>query len=296
MEDLLQYLNNRPKRVVNYSEIDIVNDPNFNRDVLKEHLANINNISDQDAYNLIKQTFRIIISDIFDKDDKSYMSMFLNIKFLNSLTQVLFTENLSVEDVYRLNKIVYAYFISNKIVKEESITMSILALAKNVNKFVVNKLIAIGIDEVIAIKIAVSRYSDYNNESNNVNRMNLSMLFSSPDIFTPQKIIDTYQILFDSVSTLFSSIMYDVYLYEELESISECAGDIYANISLAIIDILNSMTSQDIRKVLMAYTLEYGTSEKYNKIRFSIYSISMSEYARIYQVVEELKKENIFVP
>ena len=102
--------------------------------------------------------------------------------------------------------------------------------------------------------------------------------------------IDKLDFLAPSQSTFF---VYD----DEEEWVTEEIMEIYSTISLAVLLILNNMTSDKIRKVLISYTGDYNAlySGNSNSYRFSMKAIS-TDYSRIIDVVEALKEEGIYVP
>ena len=278
-----------------YIPVSLSQNPSFDLNILVQRGKDIDNISERELFTILKKSFRLLLENIFINKDSEALMLFFNSKFLNVFIQVIGTEVLTSEEILYCNTIVYDYLTDQNIEKDEFTKTLFLTLGRNVNRQKVYQLTALGIDEPLAIKMAVSRHST-KKETVNVARLNLIMICSSPDIFTPQMIIYVYEIFFDFLAPLFIGTMYDVYTDDELEAISDGAADIYSNIGLAIIDILNSMPSDLMRKVLLAYTQEYGTSDKRNKVRFTINSISMSEYFRIYAVVDALKAEDVFVP
>jgi len=275
--------------------VSLSQNPSFDLNILVQRGKDIDNIEERELFTILKKSFRLLLENIFINKDSEAIMLFFNSKFLNVFIQVIGTETLTSEEILYCNTIVYDYLTDQNIEKDEFTKTLFLTLGRNVNRQKVYQLTALGIDEPLAIKMAVSRHST-KKETVNVARLNLIMICSSPDIFTPQMIIYVYEIFFDFLAPLFIGTMYDVYTDDELEAISDGAADIYSNIGLAVIDILNSMPSDLMRKVLLTYAQEYGTSEKRSRIRFTINSISMSEYFRIYAVVEALKLEGVFVP
>lgn len=263
-----------------------------------EVLQDIDNISDYDLYELIKINYNQILKEIFRKENADLVKIITNTRFLSIFIQVINCINISEEERIYCNKMAYDYItmpnISNNKV-DEHVKQLFISLSNSVNKHVLPGLLSLGLDEQLASMLAICRFSSMK-EFVNVRRINHIMICSDPTVMTSQNIIYIYEKLFDKFTDLFIATMYDVYDDVELEAISYNASEIYSNISLAIVDILNSMTSVDIRKVLLAYGMDYALDMN-RKIRFSINTLAQCDYNRIYQIVDNLLVyEGINVP
>lgn len=276
--------------------ISLSSNPAFNTGVLKDRIRDIDNISEKELYDMLKISYSSLLTDIFIHDDKSNLDLFFNSKFLNVFTHVINSVKLSLNEIIYCNKLVYDYMTIGKDRHDQYTKSLLLNLSKNVNSTIIPKLLSLGLDEEFCIFIALARNSSMK-EYINIRRMNYLIISSSATIMTEQMIINIYQVLIDNFTDLFKATMYDPYTDEELNNISDGAGDIYSNMSLAIIDILNIMSSTDIRKVLMSYALDYKMTENSSHIRFNIRTLAISDYQRIYDVVDFLEaNESIIIP
>lgn len=302
--DMIQKVNEYVERKRKESEnnsndmvpISLSTNPALNPNILKERIKNVNDISEKELYDMLYISYSSILTDIFIHDDKETLDMFFNSKFLNVFTHVINSIRLSPNEIIYCNKLVYDYLTIGKDKNDQYTKSLLLNLSKNVNSMSIPKLLSLGLPEEFCIFIALARNSSLK-ESVNIRRMNHLIISSSASIMSEQMIVDIYQVLIDNFTELFKSTMYDPYSDEELNNISDGAGDIYSNMSLAIIDILNTMSSTDIRKVLLSYAMDYKLTKNTTNIRFSIKTLSISEYQRIYDVVDFLlTNESIIVP
>lgn len=272
---------------------EVLNNPLFNPDGFRIKLSNMDNLTDRDLYNLIKENYETILSDIFMKENPSYIELFTNSRFLSIMIQVMS----SIIDVpYNIrvycNKLAYDYLTYNEKSDDKYITQLFLSLSKTVNKMIIPTLIGLGLSEELASYLALARYSSLK-EMVNVKRLNFVIMTSSTTVMTEQMIVNIYCKLFTKCTTLFEGTMFNVFKQHEM---NEDMDLIYSTISLAVLDVLNSMTTADIRSVLMSYAQDYSALYKNTGVRFPIESISYVDYGRILDIVDALKAEQIYVP
>ena len=96
--------------------------------------------------------------------------------------------------------------------------------------------------------------------------------------------------MFEHVTPLFIGIMFDT---ERLEHMTSVEKEVDSLISLVVLDLLESMTSNDIKTILLEFTRIYH--ELKLQIRFSLTNLS-NDYSRIVAVVNQLSCEGIYVP
>jgi ribosome-interacting GTPase 1 len=126
----------------------------------------------------------------------------------------------------------------------------------------------------------MSRYSSFNIEEC-IRRVNEFIMILGYD-FSPKQIIDIYSHLYESFGIVFNVTATQIYNLDTLNS-TELSN--YYNINSAILIIVNSMTTQDIFKVLNGYANYVAVFNK--QTRFDIKKIS-SEYNRIIPVLNQL--------
>ena len=273
--------------------INLSKSPAINRDFFKEQANSLDTISDRELYDIVKATHNSILEEIMSRNDAQYIDIFTNPRFLTTLIQVLGNVALDYEERVCCNKLAYDYFTLKN--NDAYIKQLFYTLSKIVNRDKIPALLSIGLPENLAIQLALARYSS-TREIINAKRVNFIITTSPKELMTEQNIVYIYEKLFDNFTPIFTATMTDVYDDEE-EWVTEEIMEIYSTISLAVLLILNNMTSDKIRKVLISYTGDYNAlySGNSNSYRFSMKAIS-TDYSRIIDVVEALKEEGIYVP
>lgn len=272
-------------------EIDIFESPIFNPNFLKEKLLNIENIPEQELYQILKNNHELIVTDIFVNNCNDYLPLFTNSKFLSIMIQTMESiPNLSYSNKIYYNKIIYDYICS---AKDNSYVKDLLfTLSKAINRDVIPGLSGLGLPQDLVAHLALAKHSSIK-EFINVKRLNYVIITAPKDIMTEQMIVWIYEKLFDNFTILFEGTMFDVntsgYTEEQME--------IYSRISLAILDILENMPSFNIQKVLTSYANDYYTLFANQGFRFSMRSLSVEDYGRITNVVYSLSAQNIiYIP
>lgn len=278
--------------------IDISEMPMFNENALYNKLTKIDQLDDNSLADIIENNYSRILDNVFEqnRDSAFYLSLFLDQRFLTMFTNIIGEQkNITDTDRVLCNKIAYDYLTSNDMsnIKPEFKSL-FLNLSKRVNFQVIPRLLSLGLDEATCSYLALSRYS-HTDPKVYIRRLNHIIVSHSDSIMAEQMIIDIYQILATSFIPLFKYTMFDVSTEDELNAIGPGASEIYSTISLTMIDILNQFTSTDIRKILVEYSNEYNSSDNL-QVRFSMRSISESDYWRILKVIDILEYEQIPVP
>lgn len=294
LDNFVNELETKSKReLVN---INIMDTPVFNIQVLYDKLSNIDKVSDKELYSVLKIGYKELLKDIFTKDTPLYLSLLTNARFITIFTQVMASESLDYDSQVYCNKIAYDYLTSSG-QKDRYIKQLYYTLSKVVNRAKIPGLLGLGINEDLASYMTLARYSSLK-EIINVERLNFIIVSSPKELMTEQMIVWIYEKLFDRFTPLFEGVMFDVLTDEDEESYTDNMLEIYSTISLAILDIMNNLPLADIRKVLISYVGDYEIlyrkpGEK--SVRFSMKSLSQ-DYSRINQVVEALELEKIYVP
>ena len=289
---MFESFNNRVKNkeTPKTESMSFFNNPILNSTLLREKLYHIDALSERELFNLVKDSFDLVLKQIFSNKDQDYLKIITNTKFLIALNQVVLNLDLTYTQRIYCNKLAYDYFTSEN--NDPYTKQLFFALSKSVNRNIIGVLCSIGLPEDLASYLALARYSS-EKEMINVKRLNFIIISSSVEIMTEQMIIKIYEKLFDSITPLFEGIMFDGLDMDE-EYVSESMNLIYSTISLAILVILNNMPSQDIRKVLISYQGDYEALYQNSKPRFQVSAIS-EDYIRILDVIEALKEEKIFI-
>ena len=287
-EQYIKDISKEPKREL--VQVKLFNNPAYNPIVLKEKLLNIDSLQDKELFEILRDSYEYVLSEIFIDKNEYYLSLFTNPRFLSIMIQVISSvNNISHTNRTYVNKIVYDYLTLDK--KDQYVKQLMYSLSKMVNKDVLPRLLGLGLQEDLAIYLALARFSSQK-EIVNVKRVNFVIMTSPIEVMTEQMIVYIYEKLFDRITPLFVGTMID----NCKQDMSQEMEEIYSTISLAVLDILNCMPSGDIRKVLISYVGDYQAIYYKSGYRFSMQCLS-NDYSRINQVVQALyTNENIYVP
>lgn len=293
--NLERFINKEPEvKLDKPVDVNIANNPNINKGLLDTiiNTGTLNNYTDNELYALLSTNLRGFLLNIFERKDQRYIKMIISDRFLRVLIQVVANIDIDYMNMIYLNKLCYDYLTLDDESKNNIISDLIYHLAKITNKKYIPLLIGVGIPERIACYIVLSRFST-NDEFVNVTRMNFVIMTANIH-FTEQMIVDIYQNLFDRVSLLFEATMLDVPDTTE-EWYTDDIDERYSLITLAVLDILNSLTSDAIRRVLDDYVNVYHTSYYGKSTRCSLRSLS-GDYERIRTIAENMISQGIRLP
>lgn len=280
-----------PRPVPTPVDVNLSQDVYLNKDLLKQKLLNLDSIPDYELSNLIRTCIDQICSDIMSQDD-FYINLIQNHKFLDAFVKVM--SSIPIDNQKRLccNKLTYDYLtLADK--GDEYVKHRFLNLSRVINSTAITRLKDLGLDVDTACNMALSRYSSITEEVN-VKRLNFVICNKDPEIMTEQMIIYIYERLFDRITPLFEGSMFEWYDNKEADELGEGFMMIYSAISLAVLTILNNMTSIDIRRVLIGYSGKWFFNGK-PPVRFSMHALS-GDFARINAIVESLAGEGVYLP
>lgn len=249
-----------------------------------EKINNINELSDDEIKNIILRQHSMILNyDLFLKSDESRVAaqkLFTNKRFLSVFLQIIGLINLTREEVICINKLAYDYYVLS--IKNPEVSELLLQLCYQLNNVLVIRLSGIlGINGArILSMIANSSFK----EEKIVHRVNTFLIRCNIEL-SVQDIIDIFCILYEKFTYPF--------IYSMMEIKMDC--DVILNsrfdlISSALLEILNSMTSDDISKILMnyAYMLKLNPAKA---VRFSLKSAK--SYPRILSVIEQIELSDL---
>ena len=266
---------------------------------INSQLNNVVNMTDDQIKAMIAINYHTFFNDVFlmDYENREYIiNVFSNPRFLKNLIEVFSTRGIVIYDTERIccNKIAWDYFCISGEEGNQEITKLLYQLSTIVNGSVIPILSAI-VPLDTAKLIALARYSSFK-EYKCVERVN-NILISLSNL-SEKMVIDVYSILFkNGVKSTFSTIMLkDLHTFDSNDPNYEKKVNNYGLISLAILDIVESMTMSDIQQILLGYANEF-TFDKSKKIRFSLGTISPNDYPRITQVRELLRTSmDVIIP
>ena len=229
----------------------------------------------------------------FEKADtrKHIQSIWTSKRFLNSFIAVMssditFTDNIISTYKREVNKLIFDYVFINK-EKSPEIESLYIIIAKMVNVKDIIPLTTI-LPRDLAWQLCVCKYSSFKLDLC-VHNLNFAIINSELDINIKNIIYIYSRFYADDFTTLFCATMVDVY-----EPTTDNGKKLNDRITVAILSILNSMTSVDIELVLTRYA-NYLTFNKESTIRYQIRGLS-GAYSRINNVLKSLEEQGIYVP
>ena len=307
LEAIRQYkedLKNKEVEKVSSVSLDLSKNVLINPSAFKAKMGKIDEMSDEELYSLVFNSYPTIFSESFITEDKKNLERITHPRFINACINV-FSNIKDIPYTVKLfcNKIIYDYNIAFRDEEHEYMRGLLFALGRVVNKDKIYILTGLGLPEVYAVNILICRYSS-TKERTNIARMNYYICKQDEETMTEQMIIWIYEKLFDVISEVFQVVMF--YPWDETQN-----EEVYSTMSNSILDIIENMPFNSIKHVLRDYTIAYE-SGAYNRkfllsdqsivsvnstyTRFSLRALS-ADYSRINQAVEELyEQESIYVP
>ena len=254
-------------------------------DTIVAKIRNIDNIDDNHIKDIIKRQHSLILNyDLFLMDSetrKEAQTLFSNKRFLSNLLDIIGLLDISYHEKICLNKLAYDYYQND--IKDPEVSNLLFQLTTEVNMRDV--VVLSGILGMSGAKtLAMIRNSSFKEEKC-IHRVNTYIIKCGMNLST-QSIINIYCFLFDRFSTLFNYTMLESAPSELSLTPNELNN--YNSISLAIIAILDSMTSNDILTVVRNYAYMI-TNVSVNVVpRFRLDTI---QNPRIKEAVTQVKVE-----
>ena len=220
-----------------------------------------------------------------------FQKIWTNKSFLKNLLELLDTnkayrDKIILSDITSINHTIYDYMVSEN--ADEELKIIMFDIAKVIDCNYILKLCTIMPLETARL-MSLAKFSSFDKKTA-VERLN-SVICKSGIDFSENDIIYIFATFYaDRFSILFNAIMtikQDVF-EERLQK------KIYDMISLSLLTILNSMTSDDIYKVLYNYSTYIGLVSD-SCVRFSMRSLS-DDYNRINLIIDELLEKGISIP
>ncbi len=247
-------------------------------------INNINNLDDKEIRDIIVRQHSMILNyDLFLQSNETRMQalyLFTNERFLKNFLEVIRILDLSKHEIICLNKIAYDYYILEN--KDQRIADLLYRLTTEVNGKQVTVLSGIlGISG--AQILAMIRNSSFKIEKC-IHRVNTYIVKCNLDL-TVQNIVDIYCFLFERFT--------DVFIYTMMEpKYNYILNDYHKNLkfdnaSIALLEILNSLTTNDIRKVISDYGFILNMVKPNYPPRFSLKTAT--RYKRIVDIVKEIE-------
>lgn len=256
-----------------------------------DKISNIDNLNEAEIKNIILRQHSMILNyDLFLKSDESRLhaqKLFTNKRFLVIFNQVIGLLQLTREEIICINKLAYDYYITKN--KDAEISDLLFQISYQINNVLVIRLSGIlGMNGARVLSmIANSSFKD----EKNVHRVNTFLVKCNLEL-SIQDIVDIYCILFERFMYPFIYSMLEI----KTDNMTEDQLKRFDMISIALLLILDSMVSEDIKKILYNYSYILKLINTTN-VRFSLKSAKA--YTRILKVIEEIELdvfEDLIVP
>ena len=259
-------------------------------DIVKK-IKNIENLNESEIKKIIIRQHSMILNyDLFlmsNETRQDAQTLFKNEKFLKCFLDVIRLISLSSHEKICINKLAYDYYI-NPYGCDSRVCDLLYQLTTEVNGREVIVLSGIlGLRD--AQILSMIRNSTFNIEKA-VHRVNTFLVKCNNDL-SVSNIVSIYCHLFERFT--------DVFIYTMMESKPNSMTPLmkkkYDNISIAILEMMNSLTSTDIRKVLYDYGYILSMVKVNTKIRFALRTAE--RYNRIISVIKSIEiQDNIKIP
>lgn len=272
----------------------------FTLSTIVDKISNIDNLNELEIKNIILRQHKMILNyDLFLKSDESRkhaQKLFTNKRFLQIFLDIIGLLDLSQEEVICINKLAYDYYISQD--NDQEISNLLLQISYQLNNILVLRLSGkLGMNgSRILSMIANSTFK----VEKKVHRINTFLIRCNLEL-SIQDIVDIYCILFERFTYPFIYTM----LEPKPSNLTPEQLKRFDAISIAIITILNSLTSEDMKKVLFnyAYTLKLLKTnvnrESNNQLVVRFALRSAIQYPRMLKVIDSIESDNfedLFIP
>lgn len=219
-------------------------------------------ITEEELKNLLQSNLSYVINSIVTDLHPKFKYLLNEKKFIRAMIDVVQdTTIMKDSDVVNLNRIMFDYVHSE--FKDKSDTMpDVLELSLLLNKQAILPLQHENFDKSTIALLLLARFSS-DNPAVSVMRFNNSLLCLSPEKCTVKALVNIYNSYYN-ISDIFNTMMFDV----RTEFVDDDMKTIYKNMSIALIDVLESQIPSEVYNTLLNYsaTNMYGTTP----VRFNL--------------------------
>jgi len=301
------------KHLVEMVKIVPANSPSFNKSILLGSIYDMNNMNDTELRMFVQNSFRTILNNIFfgSKESADYINCFTNVRFLDAFIDVVQRyihqgNYFDRDNIAKINNICYDYITFSHVNKNPAVVSRMYMLANIINAPYLPRLLGLGLNNNVANLLLIARWSNLNPKVC-VKRVNFIIIGQHKSIMTQETIVQILKILYEldrdqrNYVKIFPHIMMDVLDdYDDADEsthwITDDIQEVDSTLSLAVLDILNEFTSDNIRHVLLNYTESYKLVHYGKPVRFSMRRLS-DDYQKINDMIDRLRVyENIIVP
>jgi hypothetical protein len=245
-------------------------------------ITNIDKLDDKEIRDIITRQHKMILDyDLFLKSQetrKQAQILFTNKRFLLNFSNVIKTLNLDRHEIICINKLAYDYYISDN--NDQEISDLLYLLTNEVNEKEV--MVLSGIIGLNNARILSMIHNSSFNIEDIVHRVNNFIVKCNQDINS------------DCIVKIFC-LFYDRFTYPFIYTMMECKPSNltaeqnrqFDRISMAILQITNSLTTQDMKKMLCDYAFILNTVKPNTTVRFALKTASA--YTRILTTIENIE-------
>lgn len=256
-------------------------------ETIVEKIKDIDILDENEIKNIIIRQHNTILNyDLFlaTSDSRQYArDLFTNKKFLKIFLDVVGFLSLSDHEKICINKLAYDYYTA-PIEKDQEVMDLLMQISNQINNILVIRLSGIlGING--ARLLAIICNSSLKLEKN-VHRTN-TFIVKANIALSVQDIINLYCILFPNFNYPFIYTM----LESKPSTLTNDQSKRFDAISLAILMLLDSMTSEDIKKILFNYAFMLKLVKPGSTVRFALKTAK--SYTRILNIIEEIELDPI---
>ena len=259
-------------------------------DIVKK-IKNIDNLDENEIKRIIVRQHSMILNyDLFLMSNETRQNaqiLFQSEKFLRCFLDVVRLINISSHEKICINKLAYDYYINpngcNNVISDLLYRLTTEVNGKEV--IVLSGILGLRDAQILSM----IRNSTFNIEKA-VHRVNTFLVKCNNDL-SVTAITSIYCHLFERFT--------DVFIYTMMEpepiSMTPLMKKKYDNISIAILEMMNSLSSHDIRKVLYDYGYILSMVKVNTKIRFALRTAQRCN--RIISVVKSIEiQDNLYIP
>lgn len=274
----------KPKQIMPYIETDeaickrfyvTLSSPNVEVDILNYIIDNTSKLLEMAVIKRKPEAIQILV----------------NGKYLSALKDCIANGTFALQeetDRNRLNRVCYDYNrMSDHNMFIQNLLLNIVVLMNNKTAQI---LMGYGLSLEQAGSVIVARYSTADDIRTNYKRVIRTIQSMPEGLMDKSTILKIFGKLCNkSVRDLFIACMMDKYI----QFYSSEEENVYHTVSLAILDIVESMTMNDIHTILSAYMQAQKHSEKHP--RFQLKSISLGDYPRINQQIDMMELSGTYI-
>ena len=261
--------------------------------LLVERLKDIDNMTDNELYDILKTSYHIFLSNSINSP--IFKTLRQHPRFIIVLSQIVVEVDLTLEQRVYCNAMLYKE-LSNLNPENTTLQRVYYILGMNANYNMTKKIMDAGIKQALAIYLAIVRKSSFNN-SDNISRLNFTIVCDKPDVMTVQTITNVYCAIFNTVEdikNLFLLTIRDTYVFTANESwITEDTLRIASNMNFAVLSLLESLPIVKIKDILKEYgTMAMIDDLELEDVRFSFKRLDLTKFPKILEVMTYLRNEH----